>query len=120
MYAAKARKQTPTTLSAFLISFPKQDIRVNRHPPQQDCPGRNFDEAIDSKTDQGNATGHSTGDDSHQTFHDIPRDGEAFEPSPTAHDRGTFQNAGWAHTRSLQPSYIFLSGREHDAAYPHR
>jgi hypothetical protein len=37
---------------AFLVLLASVYVRINRHPPQQHCPGRNLDEAVDSKADK--------------------------------------------------------------------
>jgi len=63
MYAAKAKKQAPTECKS-LVSFASVNLGVNGHSPQQDRTRRDFDEAIDSKADKGNAPGHCSCHDS--------------------------------------------------------
>jgi len=49
-----------------LVSLASVYVRINRHPPQQGDPRRNFDVAVDSKTYERNAACECTGDDGYQ------------------------------------------------------
>ena len=87
---------------ASLVPLASAYVRINRHPPQQDSPRRNFDEAVDSKTYERNAACDCACDHSHQTFSTIPRDSEIFEPSSMTHDTWPFQDNALIHLHSLQ------------------
>jgi len=65
---------------SFFVSVPLLCVGINGYPPEQYRPGKHFDKAVHSETHQGNASGHRTCDDGHDSFDCIPCDGEVFEP----------------------------------------
>jgi len=53
-------------------------------PPEQSPAGRTFNERIEAKTYQGDASGKQAGANGDDPFEEIPDDGEVFEKLPAA------------------------------------
>lgn len=76
-------------------------VAVDGHPPKQNGAGCDFNETVDSKTNERNAPREQASCDCDKTFAGIPRDSEIFELAPTLDDSSSFPECGFGHARSL-------------------
>jgi hypothetical protein len=65
----------------LLDSLSLMFFRVHGHPPQQRSARYDFDKAIHTKTDEGNAASNDSGYNRDNSFEGVPGDSEILQPS---------------------------------------
>jgi hypothetical protein len=58
-------------------------------PPQRAAPGRYFDAAVQSESDERDRSGDQSGDDGHETFEAVVGNGEVFDALAPANEIGS-------------------------------
>ena len=71
--------------NAFNVFTPGR-IQVMMEAPEQSCPGRDFDQAVQTKANQRDGPGDDSSYDGNQTFGAVVGDGEVLKPLAPAND----------------------------------
>lgn len=85
----------------FFVEFSAVYLRIYRQPPEQSQPRRNFDETVESETDERDAAGGCPSGDCNPAFDGIPPNGKVFEPPPTSYECRASYDFALAHRASL-------------------
>lgn len=81
----------------LLVAFAVMDGGVDVHPPEERGAGNHFHEAVEAESDERDAAGDDSGNESDDGFEAVPGEGEVFETAASADQESAVGGGGVGH-----------------------